>query len=295
MKKLLLISTAVFLLSGCGNGDFDTLMEQGTKALQVGDFTKAQNSFELALEQKPKDPEALAAYEQLTALTHVETNMDLADWDDALTEINKLLEDQDLASTLKTQFEVYKETALENKEEKQTVTAPAKRKEVESTNTEKEPAATKIEKEPAATKVESAVAPAKTKSAPAPVKTEKAPTSTKNEYLLYLDSIEKGLSDLDPLYKSGTTVDLVEAESEAYKRWDAALNKVYGELKKQLSDKDMTKLREEQRQWIEFRDKKAKEDAAEYEGGSFQNVQYASTLQQLTKERSYDLVNTYMK
>ena len=286
MKRLLLVSAAVFLLAGCGDGDFEKLMEQGTKALQNGDFAKAQSSFELALEEKPKDPEAIAAYEQLMTLTQVETDMDLADWDDALTEINKLLEDQELASTLKTQFEAYKETALENKEEKQPVTTPTKRKEVESTNTEKEPASTKTE---------SAVAPVKSESAPAPVKTEKAPTSTKSEYLLYLDGVEKGLNDLDPLYKSGTTVDLVEAESEAYKRWDDALNKVYGELKKQLSDKDMEKLREEQRQWIEFRNKKAKEDAAEFEGGSFASVQYVSTLQQVTKERYYELVIDYMK
>jgi len=283
MKKLLLVSATVILLAGCGNGDFEKLMEQGTKSLQDGDFAKAQTSFELALEEKPKDPEALAAYEQLTTLTQVETDMDLADWDDALTGINKLLEDQDLASTLKTQFELYKETALENKEEKQTVSTPAKRK---------KDAVTSTGKTAVSSKNESAAAPTKTESVPAPAKPE---ASTKSEYLLYLAEIEKGLSDLDPLYKSGTTVDLVEANSEAYKRWDTALNKVYGVLKEQLSDQDLNKLRDEQRKWIEFRDKKAKEDAAEFEGGSFESVQYASTLQQLTKERCYELVNIYMK
>lgn len=283
MKKLLLVGAAVFLLAGCGKGDFEELMETGTKSLQDGDFAKAQTSFELALEEKPKDPEALAAYEQLTTLTHVEMDMNLADWDDTLTEINKLLEDQDLASTLKMQFEQYKETALEHKDKKQTVTVPVKRN---------KDATTTIEKAPVLTKTESAVAPTETKSVPAPAKPE---ASTKSEYLLYLDEIEKGLSDLDSLYKSGTTVDLVEANYEAYKRWDVALNKVYGVLKEQLSNQDLDKLRDEQRKWIEFRDKKAKEDAAEFEGGTFESVQYASTLQKLTKERCYELVNTYMK
>lgn len=291
MKKLLLVGAAVILLAGCGNGDFEKVMEQGTKALQDGDFAKAQTSFELALEEKPKDPEALAAYEQLTTLTQVEKDMDLADWDDALTGINKLLEDPDLASTLKTQFELYKETALENKEEKQTVTTPAKRKDA-ATTTEKAPVLTKTESIAAPAKIENAETPTKTEIAPAPARPE---ASTKSEYLLYLAEIEKGLSDLDPLYKNGTTVDLVEAEFEAYKRWDAALNKVYGVLKEQLSNQDLDKLRDEQRKWIEFRDKKAKEDAAEFEGGSFESVQYASTLQKLTKERCYELVNTYMK
>lgn len=295
MKKLLLVVGVGMLLAGCGNSEFEKMMDQGKTAVENGDFAEAEKAFELALEEKPEDTEALASYEQMTQLNQVKTVMDETKWDEALTEIDSILKDDSLAETLETEYEKYKETALENKEEKQTASAPAKRKTDESAASGKGPASTKTESAPAQSNKESVAAPGKTESAPLPALTEKEPARTKNQYLQYLDEVEKGLGDLDHLYKSGTTIELLEAESEAHQRWDAALNEIYGVLKKQLPEKDMDKLRDDQRQWIEFRNKKAKEDAAEFEGGSFASVQYASTLQQLTKERCYELVNDYMK
>ncbi|WP_341467158.1 lysozyme inhibitor LprI family protein [Clostridium septicum] len=59
-----------------------------------------------------------------------------------------------------------------------------------------------------------------------------------------LNSIEKGLSDLDYLYSTGVTKDMLEAGGEKYKRWDNALNEIYEILKVELSKEDMDALTE---------------------------------------------------
>ncbi|NAO99813.1 DUF1311 domain-containing protein [Halomonas sp. MG34] len=87
---------------------------------------------------------------------------------------------------------------------------------------------------------------------------------------------------------------LTEFAGKSFNMWDDALNEVYAELEKQLPEKEMENLRKEQREWINIRDAKAEEEAAKYEGGSMETMQYISTQAQLTKERSYELITKYM-
>lgn len=117
---------------------------------------------------------------------------------------------------------------------------------------------------------------------------EKVTLSNKKYYLQKLNNIEAGLVDLKYLYDSGTTVDIEEAESETYKRWDNALNEIYGVLKEELPASEMSRLKVEQRNWIKYRDNTA-------EGGTLEPFQYTMTLSNLTKERCYELVEKYMK
>ncbi len=119
--------------------------------------------------------------------------------------------------------------------------------------------------------------------------------SYKDEYINKLNSTEEGMSDLDYLYKSGTNGELVEAEYTRLKRWDNMLNEIYSLLKTQLPESEMNELKSKQRSWIEYRDKTAENEASENIGGSLYNVVYNSSLARLTKERCYELVNTYMK
>ena len=119
--------------------------------------------------------------------------------------------------------------------------------------------------------------------------------SYKDEYINKLNSTEEGMSDLDYLYKSGTNGELVEAEYTRLKRWDNMLNEIYSLLKTQLPESEMNELKSKQRSWIEYRDKTAENEASENSGGSLYNVVYNGSLARLTKERCYELVNTYMK
>lgn len=119
--------------------------------------------------------------------------------------------------------------------------------------------------------------------------------SRKEEYRTKLNNIELGLKDLEEKESSGVTADMREAASERYKRWDAALNEIYGVLKGQLSSNDMKKLQSEEIKWIAYRDAKAKEASSEMKGGTMESVLYVSSLAETTKNRCYELVEKYMK
>ncbi|MEK3996630.1 lysozyme inhibitor LprI family protein [Psychrobacillus sp. FSL K6-2365] len=132
-----------------------------------------------------------------------------------------------------------------------------------------------------------------------PVTKEKTETvnlhSTKEKYLKQLNDIENSLGDLNDQYNSGTQSEMHEAKSEILKKWDNALNEIYGVLKKQLSADEMSSLQEEQRNWIKQRDQKAKEESSIFTGGTMETTIYVATQAQLTKERCYELVQKYMK
>ncbi|MNB85449.1 hypothetical protein D3C75_323610 [compost metagenome] len=122
-----------------------------------------------------------------------------------------------------------------------------------------------------------------------------AASSVKQKYLDKLDAVEAGLSDLKEQYDSGVTASMTEAATKEYERWDKALNEVYTALKSVLSESEMAGLKEKQLEWITYRDKTAEEAAAKYEGGTMQPLEYVAVLASTTKDRSYELVNTYMK
>ncbi|MFJ5771634.1 lysozyme inhibitor LprI family protein [Psychrobacillus sp. NPDC093180] len=116
--------------------------------------------------------------------------------------------------------------------------------------------------------------------------------SNKDDYLKKLNEMEEA----DRYSEAGTTtIELVEQEAERYKKWDAELNKIYGVLKEQLSAEQMDKLRDDQRDWIKYRDEAAKEASLKYEGGSMEGLEYVATQAGLTRERCYLLVAKYMK
>ncbi|MEK5148358.1 lysozyme inhibitor LprI family protein [Psychrobacillus sp. FSL K6-4615] len=132
-----------------------------------------------------------------------------------------------------------------------------------------------------------------------PVTKEKTETvnlsGTKDKYLKQLNDIENSLGDLNNQYNNGTQTEMNEAKSKILNKWDAALNEIYGVLKKQLSADEMSSLKVEQRNWIKQRDQKAKDESSVFTGGTMEATIYVSTQAQLTKERCYELVQKYMK
>lgn len=116
----------------------------------------------------------------------------------------------------------------------------------------------------------------------------------KGYYLQELDRIDMALTKLENSYENGSTAALTAGETESLKRWDKALNEIYGVLKEQLPPEEMEQLRQKQREWIGFRDLEADEAAAEFAVGTMEGVARLTTQRQLTKERCYFLVNAYM-
>ncbi|SET31853.1 Protein of unknown function [Salinibacillus kushneri] len=116
--------------------------------------------------------------------------------------------------------------------------------------------------------------------------------SKKDEYFRKLNAMEES----DRYSEAGTTVlELEEQEKDRYTKWDKELNEIYGVLMEQLSTEQMDKLRDEQRNWIKYRDDTAKESSQQYKGGSSESLEYIATQASLTRERCYELVAKYMK
>lgn len=119
--------------------------------------------------------------------------------------------------------------------------------------------------------------------------------NNKQAYIEKLNNIEAGMKDLEEMYDSGVTSAMMQAGTEEYERWDKALNEIYEVLKIQLSASDMSKLKEEQIQWISDKEKRAEDDESEVKGGSMASLMHISSLATTTKDRCYELVEEYMK
>ncbi len=118
---------------------------------------------------------------------------------------------------------------------------------------------------------------------------------TENQREKYLQKLNE-MEEADRYEDAGTSmIELEEQEKLRYEKWDKELNEIYGILQEQLSEEEMAKLREEQRNWITYRDETAKESSLKYEGGSYESLEYVATQATLTRDRCYLLVSKYMK
>ncbi|MEH7235184.1 lysozyme inhibitor LprI family protein [Bacillus sp. JJ1562] len=128
------------------------------------------------------------------------------------------------------------------------------------------------------------------------VKKENSSTNTsvnlKEEYLKKLNDTK---SETDKMEATDTsTYSLKKVEDDRWKLWDTLLNEVYGVLNEQLSAEEMDQLRQEQRDWIKFRDDTALEASHKFKGGTQEHLEYSAVAANLTEERCFELVEGYM-
>lgn len=119
--------------------------------------------------------------------------------------------------------------------------------------------------------------------------------SLKEDYLKKLDETKIEMDYLRQNPTDSSTYAMKNAEGQRFDVWDGLLNEVYGVLQGQLSPEEMNKLREEQRAWIKHRDSTALEASEKYKGGTQEQLEYTTVLNNLTEERCFELVEVYMK
>ncbi|ART77157.1 hypothetical protein B4U37_14355 [Sutcliffiella horikoshii] len=122
---------------------------------------------------------------------------------------------------------------------------------------------------------------------------EEATTSLKEKYLQQLDDTKKEAEELEATDSS--TYALKKVENDRWELWDELLNEIYGVLEEQLPAEEMSQLREEQRNWIKFRDDSALEASLKFKGGTQEHLEYVVVLANLTEKRCYELVKDFMK
>ncbi|MGE7983446.1 lysozyme inhibitor LprI family protein [Solibacillus sp. NPDC093137] len=262
MKKLVGMFTACLLLAGCGSESEEQIKDKIIVALENEEYEEALTLIE---ENSLADEETKVLSAQLQEFNEVKEAKSQADWDRVLEKAHSLLENPALDNNLKKELGgmvVEAETEI-NKSIRESF-------EQNSANGDEE-------------------------GNPPPGEPEDPSVSLKEKYLAKLADVEKSVKEFDEIFDQGIQVEMTAAEGEIFSKWDMLLNEIYADLKKTLPPNDMSKLREEQRDWLEYRDEKATEDALQYKGGSMETLQYVSTQAQLTKERCYELVDLYMK
>lgn len=94
-----------------------------------------------------------------------------------------------------------------------------------------------------------------------------------------------------------TQMDMNVKSKERYDNWDAALNLVWYQLKMKgvLKDEDMEQLLTEQREWIKEKEEAAQKAGEGSEGGSIWACLVNDKAAELTKERTYVLLNILLE
>ncbi|MFJ8064611.1 lysozyme inhibitor LprI family protein [Psychrobacillus sp. NPDC096426] len=123
--------------------------------------------------------------------------------------------------------------------------------------------------------------------------TKNTEVNLKGEYLKKLNDTKNESEKLEATDSS--TFALKKVENDRWEIWDELLNEIYGVLKEQLPPQEMDQLREEQRNWIKYRDDSALEASLKFKGGTLEHLEYVAVLSSLTEERCFELVENYMK
>ncbi|GCF74005.1 DUF1311 domain-containing protein [Bacillus cereus] len=321
MKRLILIiGITLLVVAGCGNNDaFDKAKKQGDLALENKEYDRAVASFELALKEKKDDREVRLKMNQTNKMIEAlqESNIDRAisllreienDSASSVILVKQVKEKREDLSNQKDEEEKYKQMLakveeLKNeqkfvdvKEQLNVIIRETKGKEqfkiyYQNANeqiTQIVPRTVEVDKTKDENRKEEKVIEEKPKK-------ESVITGQKAEYITKLNSIEESLKKLDYLYENGITTEMKEGEVKRYDAWDQALNEIYGVLKKQLSTSEMNTLREKQREWIKYRDRKAEEAWNESGQGTLSGIATISSKATSTRERCYQLVEQYMK
>ncbi|MBJ8006997.1 lysozyme inhibitor LprI family protein [Bacillus cereus] len=256
MKKLILtIGITLLVVAGCSNNDA---------------FDKAKKQGDLVLENKEYD-RAVASFELALKEKKDDREIRLK-----MNQTNKMIEALQ-ESNIDRAISLLRE--IENDSASSVILAKQAKEKREVLANQKDEEENKNEEKP---KVEEP-------------KKEGAITGQKAEYITKLNSIEESLKKLDYLYENGITTEMKEGEVRRYDAWDQALNEIYGVLKNQLSTSEMNTVREKQREWITYRDRKAEEAWNESGQGTLSGVATISSNANSTRERCYQLVEQYMK
>lgn len=114
--------------------------------------------------------------------------------------------------------------------------------------------------------------------------------SLAEEIAMEISFAEERSTELEAkLQEDISQLDMNETGKELFKTWDDTLNIMWKLLEAELDDTSMEALREEEREWIDFKEAEVKAAGLEYEGGSMQELTELMRAAELTKDRVYEL------
>jgi len=87
-----------------------------------------------------------------------------------------------------------------------------------------------------------------------------------------------------------TQLDMNNNAYSMFTLWDTELNSIWGRLSTKYTKEEMDVLREQQKNWIDSKEKKVEEEGSKYEGGSMRPQIEYSLAAELTEERVRELI-----
>ncbi|MCI9978122.1 DUF1311 domain-containing protein [Clostridioides difficile] len=294
IKTIIVVSLLAISMVGCGNSTAKKAIEQGKLAMASKEYDKALASFQLAVDEGSKDEEILNISEIIEKYNEANNIFKEGKIEEAKKIVDEINEEykkyaiKDDIETLKKSIEDNHKVAKEIKSEIDKLSNLVEEKKYDEANN----VISSLEGKELTEEQINKVSEMKNKIKENKTELVQNSQSKKDEYLKKLKRIEDEVSKIS---YDGDTLQMKEASSKVFKKWDNVLNEIYGVLKSQLSSSEMESLKEEQRQWIAIRDAGAEESASEFEGGTMYDLEYTEALSRQTQQRCYDLVNTYMK
>jgi uncharacterized protein YecT (DUF1311 family) len=308
MKK---ITTAIILmllalsLTGCGNNIVKKSMEQANTAIESGNYDKALIAIELALDEDRGNEKAKKIYSILEGYQKAQKSLEENNIDKAKKvldgidgEYSNYAIKKDIDSLKNKVEKKFKEVeAINNNLTKLKGLIGAKKYDEAKTlieginkNLLNEEQKNKVDE--LSSKINSELAEIEAQKK-VEVERKTQVESKKSIYLNMMDSLDTKLSNEFAGLTIG--VDIHNATVIEYNAWDNMLNEIWGILKKQLPESEMSTLTKKQVEWISYKENAAKSAAAEFSTGSNAPIAHNYSLIKSTKDRCYKLVNNYMK
>lgn len=112
------------------------------------------------------------------------------------------------------------------------------------------------------------------------------------DYIKTLNSINSILDN--PNLLDGSTLEMKSKVNQEYELWDGYLNEIYKVISYNLPDDVKQDLVAKENAWIKEKESKAKLAGDKYKGGTAENLAYSISAAKSTRDRCYELINTYM-
>ncbi|MGL4849828.1 MAG: lysozyme inhibitor LprI family protein [Clostridium sp.] len=114
----------------------------------------------------------------------------------------------------------------------------------------------------------------------------------KGKYLLELSNLDIAVNNME--LGASTYEQKLTRAKDKYNKWNDELNKILNGLQVKMSSEDWTKLQNDENTWKTGMEAKAKESENDYTDSLVKQTANYQTQRELTKERCYYLVNTYV-
>ena len=108
-----------------------------------------------------------------------------------------------------------------------------------------------------------------------------------------LEELDRQIQQMRDSQVESTAYSIKSLAETEMKLWETELNSIYTQIMECLSADEQQALAKNQRQWMNDRDAQAEKAAPNSSGGSIESAEYTASLASSTRQRAYDLLESY--